>query len=307
MPWRPASGEHRPDRAKTCPVRRDRVRSDDRLGRCALRSCLSPDGFPALRPAGGGERASSTDISRSAPRKSRWARSTSAVMSLRAAIRAKVLLARLDRTFRTKRLYHRIARAYFELARRLIHPPAPPDRDRRTVRNRQIGPGARARSQILPQPGAVVLRSDVLRKQHVRGRRDRTAAARAPIGRRLPQQSTIARAATRLRILVAGPFRRRRCDVCPRESDERQSATSRAGWAPGLSVYFLQTDLATRQSRVGRREARCVRRHARGRRTSGEIRYRRDRLDRHRCLRNARADPEAHAGSRSLGAGSAQP
>ena len=36
LSWRPASGEHCVDRGKACSVRCDRVRSDDRIDRCAL-------------------------------------------------------------------------------------------------------------------------------------------------------------------------------------------------------------------------------------------------------------------------------
>ncbi len=90
-------------------------------------------------------------------------------MSLRSAIRAEVLLARLGRDARDNAAIMQSARAYFELAR-LHDPPSGADagRGRRAVRDRKIRPGARARAfAVLPQPGAVVLRSDVLRKQHV--------------------------------------------------------------------------------------------------------------------------------------------
>src|ERR1019366_4857435 len=87
-------------------------------------------------------------------------------MSLRSAIRARVLLDRLGRNFRDNGDILRSARAYFELARQLIHPPAPTlvaigglSGTGKSVLARDLAPS------VLPQPGAVVLRSDVLRKQ----------------------------------------------------------------------------------------------------------------------------------------------
>ena len=87
-------------------------------------------------------------------------------MSLRAAIRAHVLLARLDRHDHDKADVMHSARAYFELARRAIHPPAPMlvavgglSGTGKSVLARALAP------DVAPLPGAVVLRSDVLRKQ----------------------------------------------------------------------------------------------------------------------------------------------
>jgi uncharacterized protein len=87
-------------------------------------------------------------------------------MSLRSAIRAHVLLARLDRNSRDNGDTMRSARAYFELARLTIAPKAPVlvavgglSGTGKSVLARALAPS------LLPQPGAVVLRSDVLRKQ----------------------------------------------------------------------------------------------------------------------------------------------
>jgi hypothetical protein len=87
-------------------------------------------------------------------------------MSLRAAIRTNVLLARLGPTCRDKAEVMQSARAYFELARLTIHPPAPTlvafgglSGTGKSVLARGLAPG------VMPQPGAVVLRSDVLRTQ----------------------------------------------------------------------------------------------------------------------------------------------
>jgi len=88
-------------------------------------------------------------------------------MSLRAAIRAKVLLARLGRTADAKATaVKEEAGRYFELAQRLIDPSPPVlvavaglSGTGKSVAARALAP------DIMPEPGAVVLRTDVLRKQ----------------------------------------------------------------------------------------------------------------------------------------------
>jgi aminoglycoside phosphotransferase family enzyme/predicted kinase len=87
-------------------------------------------------------------------------------LSLRAAIRANVVLARLDRPGHDEANVMQSARAYFELARQTIHPPAPAliavgglSGTGKSVLGRALAP------DVLPLPGAVVLRTDVLRKQ----------------------------------------------------------------------------------------------------------------------------------------------
>jgi aminoglycoside phosphotransferase family enzyme/predicted kinase len=88
------------------------------------------------------------------------------LLSIRAAIRAHVLLARLGRSNAEKAPIVEMARAYFELARALIHPPEP----MLIAVGGLSGTGKSALARRLapfigPQPGAVVVRSDVLRKQ----------------------------------------------------------------------------------------------------------------------------------------------
>jgi uncharacterized protein len=56
---------------------------------------------------------------------------------------------------------------------------------------------------------------------------------------------------------------------------------------------FLEADLATRQSRVGRRERDASDATPEICRASGEIQYRCDRLGSHRCFGNARAGAKA--------------
>ena len=99
-------------------------------------------------------------------------------MSLRAAIRAKVLLARLGRTADDKvTAVKQQARRYFELAQHLIHPPPPMlvavgglSGTGKSVLARALAP------DIMPEPGAVVLRTDVLRKQLFKIREDGSIA-----------------------------------------------------------------------------------------------------------------------------------
>jgi len=88
------------------------------------------------------------------------------LLSMRAAIRAHVLLARLGRSNPEKTTIVEMARTYFELARALIHPPAPMliavgglSGTGKSVLARELAPF------VGPQPGAVVVRSDVLRKR----------------------------------------------------------------------------------------------------------------------------------------------
>lgn len=87
-------------------------------------------------------------------------------MSMRSAIRAQVLLARLNRPNGDQAAILQAATRYFELAHGLIHP-APPrlvavgglSGTGKSVLSRGIAPS------LAPSPGAVVLRSDVLRKR----------------------------------------------------------------------------------------------------------------------------------------------
>ncbi len=88
------------------------------------------------------------------------------LMSIRAAIRSHVLTARIDRANSEKVGIIEDARAYFGLARQLIHPRPPVliavgglSGTGKSVLARALA------SHIMPEPGAVVLRSDALRKQ----------------------------------------------------------------------------------------------------------------------------------------------
>jgi uncharacterized protein len=172
-------------------------------------------------------------------------------MSLRAAIRANVLLSRLGP--RDKAEILRSARTYFRLAQQLIHPPAPTlvavgglSGTGKSVLARALAP------VVMPEPGAVVLRTDVLRKQHFQvGETDRLPeSAYQPEVTAKIYELLVQRA---LRILVQGHSVIVDA-VFARESERvsiRDAARSLNARFVGL---FLQTNLATRLNRLGRRE-----------------------------------------------------
>ena len=174
-------------------------------------------------------------------------------MSLRAAIRANVLLARLGQTSRDKAEIMRSAQTYFKLAQQLIHPSAPTlvaigglSGTGKSVLARILAP------VVVPQPGAVVLRTDVLRKQHFQvNETDRLPeSAYQPEATAKIYELLVQRA---LQILVQGHSVIVDA-VFARESERaaiRDAARSLNARFVGL---FLQTNLATRLNRLGRRE-----------------------------------------------------
>jgi aminoglycoside phosphotransferase family enzyme/predicted kinase len=174
-------------------------------------------------------------------------------MSLRAAIRANVLLARLDRVSSDQADGVRMAQAYFELARRTIHPAAPTlvaigglSGTGKSVLAGALAPG------VAPPPGAVVLRTDVLRKQLFQlGETDRLPeSAYAPDITGQVYEILVQRAARALSqghsVIADGVFARRA------ERDAISDAARR------LSIrfvgLFLSADLKTRLRRVGHRQ-----------------------------------------------------
>jgi aminoglycoside phosphotransferase family enzyme/predicted kinase len=176
------------------------------------------------------------------------------LMSLRAAIRAKVLLARLDRTARQDADIMRSARKYFELARRLIHPPAPTlvaigglSGTGKSVLAHALAPN------VMPLPGAIVLRSDVLRKQHFQINETERLPANAyepQIAERI--YDTLVNRASRIlvqghSVVVDAVFARETERAAIREVALKQKVR--------FVGFFLATDLATRQKRVRRRES----------------------------------------------------
>ena len=174
-------------------------------------------------------------------------------MSLRAAIRANVLLARLDRACDDRADVMQSARTYFELAHLTIRPPVPKlvavgglSGTGKSVLARALAPG------VTPSPGAVVLRTDVLRKRQFQlNETDRLprSAYQPEITARI-YEVLVQRAA---RILVQGhsvvvdavfALETERAAIC----DAARKLNIR------FVGLFLVTDLAIRLSRVGHRE-----------------------------------------------------
>jgi aminoglycoside phosphotransferase family enzyme/predicted kinase len=173
------------------------------------------------------------------------------LMSMRSAIRAHVMLARSDAD---KEKNIETARAYFDLAGALIQPQRPT----LTAIGGLSGTGksvlARGLAPCLaPQPGAVVLRSDVLRKQllGVSGTDRLPASAYQPEASERVYQELMQRAVQVLSrghsVVVDAVFAREA------ERVAIQSAAREVGVR--FLGFFLVTDVATRQSRVGSRKA----------------------------------------------------
>ena len=174
-------------------------------------------------------------------------------MSLRSAIRAEVLLARLNRNARDNSDTMRSARAYFELARLTIAPKAPVlvavgglSGTGKSVLARALAPS------LLPQPGAVVLRSDVLRKQLFKvNETDRLpeSAYGAEISEQI-YEILVQRAVRVLSqghsVVVDAVFAREEERNAVRDAARRLNVR--------FTGLFLVADLATRLRRVGRRE-----------------------------------------------------
>ncbi|WP_234679640.1 bifunctional aminoglycoside phosphotransferase/ATP-binding protein [Bradyrhizobium monzae] len=174
------------------------------------------------------------------------------LMSIRAAIRAQVALARLKPPRSGDAGILDEARRYFDLARALIQPPAP----RLIAVGGLSGTGktvlARALAPIVaPQPGAVVLRSDVIRKQMC-GVADTE---------RLPPSAYTPELAERVYATLAEHARRVLAQghstivdgVFARDFERDAFATLAGDCNVPLTGLFLTADLATRQSRIGGR------------------------------------------------------
>jgi len=173
-------------------------------------------------------------------------------MSLRAAIRANVSLARLGRQGCGEAAVMPEAKAYFRLAQQLIHPAAPTlvavgglSGTGKSLLARALAPA------VMPQPGAVVLRTDVLRKQRFGvGETDRLPeSAYQPQITAEIYQAVLQRA---LRILSQGHSVV--VDAVFAQRSERSALRDAAHRLKvGFVGLYLQSDLATRLNRVGRR------------------------------------------------------
>jgi predicted kinase len=174
-------------------------------------------------------------------------------MSIRAAVRAKVLNDRLAQDCDDKATVAATAGAYFELAHRLIHPPPP----RLVAVGGLSGTGKSVLARDLaatiePQPGAVLLRSDITRKQHFRaGETDRLPPeAYQPEATRKIYEILTHRAGKLLSqghsVVVDAVFAHPSERAAIRE-------IARAFDVP-FAGLFLEADLATRMKRVGHRK-----------------------------------------------------
>ena len=170
-----------------------------------------------------------------------------------AAIRAHVMLERINRNAGTKAEILPSAQAYFALARQLIDP-SPPilvavgglSGTGKTVLARALAPA------VPPQPGAVVMRTDVLRKQYFGIRETERLSEnsyRSEVNDKI-YETLIERASRILAqghsAMVDGVFAR------PAERSAIAEAARRLNVR--FAGFFLTADLATRQQRVGRRE-----------------------------------------------------
>jgi predicted kinase len=178
------------------------------------------------------------------------------LMSVRAAIRAHVVLARLKRngSESDKASIAATSRCYFDLASTLIHPPAPLlvaigglSGTGKSVLARGIAP------LIAPLPGAVVLRSDVLRKQLFgRGETEKLPAnAYEPEVSATIYDALVDRAAE---ILSQGHSVV--IDAVYAKEEERRAIREMARkLGVRFAGFFLVADLATRQKRIAGRGA----------------------------------------------------
>ena len=172
-------------------------------------------------------------------------------LSLRAAIRAKVAADARGRRAPNARDIEQSARAYFALAGRLLAPPPP----RLLAVGGLSGTGksllARAlAAEILPEPGAVVLRSDVERKALFglaeTDRLPQTAYAREVTARVYAALTDKAR-----RVLAAGHSAI--VDAVFADAGER-AAIAQAARPGEFHGLFLTADLSVRLARVGERK-----------------------------------------------------
>src|ERR1700731_1188471 len=174
-------------------------------------------------------------------------------LSMRAAIRAKVTAARLERAVAAERdKIATSARAYFDVALRAIDPEAPKliavgglSGTGKTRLARALAP------HIAPMPGAVIVRSDVERKTLFgAGETDKLpAAAYAP---EVTARVYVAIADKARRTVAAGHSAIVDAVFATVQEREALAAAARAAKIP-LRGLFLTADLATRIARVGGR------------------------------------------------------
>ena len=174
-------------------------------------------------------------------------------LSVRAAIRAKVTAAKLETAKKAdQRAIENNARDYFALALQLIAPPAPAliavgglSGTGKSVLGRGLAPFA------LPSPGAVVLRSDVMRKR-LFGAGETDKLPETAYTPDVTREIYSALAEQARRIVAAG-----HCaivDAVFAKDDEREAIAAVANAAKiRFRGLFLTADLETRVARVGAR------------------------------------------------------
>lgn len=174
------------------------------------------------------------------------------LQSMRAAIRAKVMLSRPATDDAAKDANEVVARTYFDLALRLIAPPRP----RLIAVGGLSGTGKSVLAQALavrvaPLPGAVVLRSDVIRKRQF-GLSD-TERLGADAYRPEVTAQVYGELADRARRILAQGHSVIADAVfsTPQERRAIEAIAAEAGVA--FDGVFLEADLTTRIERVGRR------------------------------------------------------
>jgi hypothetical protein len=174
-------------------------------------------------------------------------------MSVRAAIRAKVTAAGLEHAQADKRAaITAAATAYFRLAGELIAPPAPAllavgglSGSGKSVLARALAP------DLIPAPGAVLLRSDVERKAMF-GARETDTLPKEAYGQETTHKVYAALAEKASRIIKAGHSAI--VDAVFARDDERRTVADMAARS-GIHFrgIFLTADLATRVERIGAR------------------------------------------------------
>lgn len=173
-------------------------------------------------------------------------------MSIRAGIRAQVALARLKPPHSKEAGILDEARRYFDLARGLITPPAPRliavgglSGTGKTLLARALAP------TVAPQPGAIVLRSDVIRKQMF-GVAD---TDRLPPSAYTPElaERVYATLAERARRVLAQGHSAIVDGVFARDFERDAFAALARDCNVPLTGLFLVADLAIRQARIGSR------------------------------------------------------
>jgi aminoglycoside phosphotransferase family enzyme/predicted kinase len=174
-------------------------------------------------------------------------------LSLRSAIRARVLLARLGRNSRDDNETMSSARAYFALACRTIAPEPPVlvavgglSGTGKSLLARTLAPS------VLPQPGAVLLRSDVLRKQLFKV----NETDGLPENAYRPEiTGQIYEILVQRTVHVLSQVHSAVADAVFAHEAERNAIRDAARRLNARFVgLFLVTDLATRLSRVGHRQ-----------------------------------------------------